>query len=254
MSYVQIIFSPTGGTEKAAHAITRNWSDDVKTIDLCDPSMDFSQCAISPEDVVLIALPSYGGRVPELVAARLRQVRGNGARCILTCVYGNRAYEDTLVEMEDIAKECGFTVFAAISAVAEHSIIHQYAAGRPDAQDEQLLKEFAGKIKAALDDPAHAVHLALPGNRPYKKQGGGQLVPKANNDCVKCGLCAKRCPTQAISKDHLETADADKCISCMRCVVKCPKGARKVNSVIVSAAALAIKKACSVRKECDLFL
>ena len=62
---------------------------------------------------------------------------GNGAKCTLVCVYGNRAYEDTLVEMENAAKECGFRVVAAIAAVAERSILPQYASNRPDAPDEK---------------------------------------------------------------------------------------------------------------------
>ena len=45
-----------------------------------------------------------------------------------------------------------------------------------------------------------------------------------------------------------------KCIGCMRCVKQCPHKARKVNGAMVSIAAMAIKKACSVRKENELFL
>lgn len=69
----------------------------------------------------------------------------------------------------------------------------------------------------------------IPGNRPYKKAGGAGLVPKATKDCISCGLCAKNCPAQAISRENLKTADSGKCISCMRCVALCPKSARKVN-------------------------
>ncbi len=201
----------------------------------------------------MTALPSYGGRVPGIAADRLRKIRGNGARCVLVCVYGNRAYEDTLVEMEDIARECGFVVTAAVSAVAEHSIAHQYAAGRPDEADLAQLEGFADKIKEKLDSGTCG-GLHIPGNRPYKKAGGGGLVPKATDDCVKCGLCAKQCPAGAIDPSDLKTADGKKCVSCMRCVVKCPKKARKVNGVMLSAVSLALKKACSERKDCELFI
>ncbi len=46
-----------------------------------------------------------------------------------------------------------------------------------------------------------------------------------------------------------ETSAKKKCISCMRCVNNCPYFARKVNGAMVSIASLAIKKACTVRKE-----
>ena len=247
MNTVEIIFSPTGGTEKVAHIIRRQWSESTIKIDLSDPESDFSGCAISKEDQVLVAMPSFGGRAPAIAIERLKKISGNGAKCTLVCVYGNRAYEDTLAEMEDTAKECGFQVVAAVAAVAQHSIIPQYAANRPDASDEKQLEQFAQQI-ANKTKPAASV----PGNRPYKKAGGAGLVPKPSKDCVKCGVCAKNCPVQAIDPLTL-SADTKKCISCMRCVKQCPHNARKANGAMVSIAAMAIKKACSVRKENELF-
>lgn len=255
MRYVQVVFSPTGGTQKVADAVTKEWGARIERVDLSDAKLDFSTVSFEESDVVLVAVPSYGGRVPEVAAERLRQIHGNHAQCVIVCVYGNRAYEDTLVELQDIAGECGFCVTAAISAVAEHSIMHQYAAGRPDAQDIEELHDFAKKIQAKLEKKdATSRVLALPGNRPYKKAGGAGLIPKADKECGGCGLCAEGCPAQAISKDNIKTADSAKCISCMRCVVLCPKSARKVNSAMVSAVALMIKKACSEKKGNELFL
>lgn len=48
--------------------------------------------------------------------------------------------------------------------------------------------------------------------------------------------------------------DRDKCISCMRCVAVCPHKGRKVSPVMLFAANLMLKKACSIRKENELFL
>ncbi len=248
MNVFEIIFSPTGGTEKVAHIIGGAWSEHTAKIDLCDPKTDFTKYEIGKEDMALIAMPSFGGRAPAIAVERLKQITGNGGKCTLVCVYGNRDYEDTLVEMEDAAKACGFRVVAAIAAVAEHSIIPKYAAGRPDTADKKQLEGFADQILNE-SSPVNAI----PGNRPYKKAGGGGLVPKAGKSCTKCGLCAKSCPTGAIDPATL-AADSKKCISCMRCVKQCPHNARKVNKAMVSVAALAIKKACSVRKENELFL
>ncbi len=255
MKLVQIVFSPTGGTQKVADIITEEWKGEVAHIDLSDAGVDYSRAIIGQEDIALVAVPSYGGRVPGLAAERLRKIQGHHARCIIVCVYGNRAYEDTLVELKDIVENCGFSTVAAVSAVAEHSIMHQYAAGRPDKKDTEELHGFAKTIYGKLmADGLPSSVLEVPGNRPYKKVGGVGLVPKATKDCVSCGLCAEKCPAQAISRDDLKTADPKKCISCMRCVVRCPKSARKVNGAMVSAAALAIKKACSERKDNELFI
>lgn len=248
MKVVEIIFSPTGGTEKVAHMIGKKWGENAVKIDLSDSKIDFTKYEIDKEDMVLIAMPSFGGRAPAVAIERLKQISGNDAKCTLVCVYGNRAYEDTLVEMEDAALESGFRVIAAVAAVAEHSIIPQYAANRPDASDEAQLADFAERILQKDGNVA-----SIPGNRPYKKSGGAGLVPKVTKDCVKCGLCGKICPVQAIAPETF-AADSQKCISCMRCVKQCPHNARKVNGAMVSVVAMAIKKACSVRKENELFL
>ena len=248
MNVVEIVFSPTGGTEKVVHTISGCWSKNPITIDLSNPQTDFTQYEIRKEDMVLIGMPSFGGRAPAVAIEGLKQIAGNGARCTLVCVYGNRAYEDTLVEMEDAAKECGFRVVAAIAAVAEHSILPQYATGRPDASDEKQLADFAAKITGKDSEIT-----SIPGNRPYKKSGGAGLVPKPTKECVKCGLCAEKCPVQAIDPASF-AADPKTCIGCMRCMKQCPKDARKVSGLMVSIAGMAIKKACSVRKENELYL
>ena len=124
---------------------------------------------------------------------------------------------------------------------------------REDSADRSQLSGFARKISEKLQSGS-LKKPAIPGNRPYKKAGGVGLVPKAGSSCTECGLCARQCPVQAIDPKSPRTADGKKCISCMRCVSICPQKARKVNGVMVSAAALAIKKACSVRKENELFI
>lgn len=253
MKLYDIVFSPTGGTKKVADYLTGALGGDVTTVDLSDSKQDFNAVSLTKEDVAVISVPSYGGRVPAVAVARLGMVHGNGARAVLVCVYGNRAYEDTLVELEDAAKQAGFQVIAAVAAIAEHSIARQFAAGRPDAQDAAQLSDFAKQIQHKLS-AADTSEPAIPGNHPYKKAGGTGMVPKATKECTNCGVCAAECPVQAIDKENPKKVDEKKCISCMRCMTVCPQGARKLNPVMLSAASLMLKKVCSERKECELFL
>lgn len=253
MKLYDIVFSPTGGTKKVADYLTGALAGDITTVDLTDSKQDFDAVSLTKEDVAVIAVPSYGGRVPAVAAERLGVVHGNGARAILVCVYGNRAYEDTLVELEDAAKRAGFQVIAAVAAIAEHSIARQFAAGRPDALDAAQLTDFAKQIQHKLSG-ADSSEPAIPGNRPYKKSGGVGMVPKATKECTNCGICAEKCPVQAIDRENPKKVDEKTCISCMRCVAVCPQGARKLNPIMLSAASLMLKKVCSERKKCELFL
>lgn len=251
MKISQIVFSPTGGTRRAADILTEAMGGEASLIDLS--RRDLSACELSSDDLAVIAVPSYGGRVPALAVERLSNVKGNGAGCVLVCVYGNRAYEDTLIELKDAAEKCGFNVIAAVAAVAEHSIARQYAAGRPDALDAKALQGFAAKILEKLNSGEKG-DVKVPGDRPYKKAGGSGMVPKAGKECVVCGLCAKVCPAGAISAEDPKITDGDKCISCMRCVAECPHSARRLNAAMAAAVSLALKAVCSERKDCELFI
>lgn len=253
MKLYNIVFSPTGGTQKVSSLLTNTLKGEVTPIDLTNSKQDFRAVQLTPDDVSVIAVPSYGGRVPAVAIDRLGSITGHGARAILVCVYGNRAYEDTLVELEDAAKQAGFQVIAAVAAIAEHSIARQFAANRPDTQDAQQLSAFAKKIQDKLSS-GNAAEPSIPGNRPYKKSGGAGMVPKPTKECTKCGVCVHECPVQAINPENPKKVDEKACISCMRCISVCPHAARRVNPVMLSAVGLALKKVCSERKENELFI
>lgn len=252
MKVIEIFFSPTGGTKKVTDTLAESLSGNIERADI---TVNDRACAVSvgKEDLCVIGVPSYGGRVPSIAAERISSVRGNGAKAVLVCVYGNRAYEDTLIELEDVAAKAGFEVFGAVAAVAEHSIVRTYGAGRPDEADRETLRAFARKITEKLQRGDLSVP-SLPGNRPYKKGGGGGIVPKPDKTCTKCGICAKNCPAGAIDGQNPAKVDKKKCISCMRCVFVCPHRARKVNPVMLAAVNVMLRKTCSERKAYEIYL
>ena len=135
MKIHEICFSPTGGTRRVAEILSQALANEIVPVDLTARDVDFRSVKLADGDVALIAVPSYSGRVPAVAATRLEMLCGNGARAILVCVYGNRAYEDTLAELRDTATRAGFRVVAAVAAVAEHSIVRHYGAGTHDAAD-----------------------------------------------------------------------------------------------------------------------
>lgn len=252
MTIHQIIFSPTGGTQRVSEILCQGMRKENIVTDLCVKAADIQLPSIQEDDLAIIAMPVYAGRVPALAVERLRMVNPNGAKCVVAAVFGNRAYDDVLLEMQDVASEIGFRVIAAVAAVAEHSIIRKYGKGRPDADDEQSLQKFGADImrKAEEDD---CTMPQVPGNHPYKK-AGKVPQPKGRRGCNRCGVCAKQCPTDAIPLSDPKAVDSAKCISCMKCVSVCPTGARNIGMIMNFLATQGLKKVCASRKENELYI
>lgn len=244
-------FSPTGGTERAVDLVSSAWAES-EDIDLSVFGADYSRYHFSPDELCIIGVPSYGGRVPAPALEHLARMKGDNTPAVLVAAYGNRAYDDTFLELKDTAEAAGFICIAAVAAVAEHSIARRYGAGRPDQTDEKVLKGFAEQIKERLRESEHPQSIAVPGNRPYRQFGGVPMKPKASAKCVGCGACARRCPAGAIPVQNPRLTDKERCISCMRCIQVCPVGARKCNPILTAVAANKLKKVCTERKENEL--
>lgn len=252
MSIYTMYFSPAKSTEQIVTIIGKEFGDCTK-IDLTRKDLD-SSYMFSKNDICIIGVPSYGGRVPSTALEKMDKFEGHQAKAILVVSYGNRAYDDTLRELQDFLSQRNFTCIGAIAAIAEHSIMHQFAAGRPDAADKKELTGFAKQILAKIDTAPERSTLKLPGNYPYREYHGLPLKPRASRQCTSCGLCAQLCPTGAIPKEAPATTNTSLCITCMRCVSVCPKKARSVSRLKCTLASFKMKKSCSGRKENALFL
>ena len=207
MGVYKTVFSPTGGTDKAAQCLAEEPGQEIKTVDLTDADADFTSVSLSEGDICVAAVPSFGGRVPKTAAERPEKIKGGTAAAIAVAVYGNRAYDDTLLELKNILKGCGFRCTAAVAAVAEHSIIHKFAAGRPDKKDMDQIKEFARRIRRKIEENGAAEDVSVPGGTPYVAYGGVPLKPSAKKGCTGCGLCAEECPVKAIPPQNPAMTD-----------------------------------------------
>ena len=215
-------FSPTGGTKKVAGAIAAGLNTPVVEMDLTKAE---SAVTLGDNDALMAVLPVFAGRVPQISLERLAALRGNGQKAVAVVVYGNREFDDALLETKDALEASGFRVVAAAAFIAEHSVARSIAAGRPDAEDEAICRQFASDVMAKADD---AVPVQVPGNVPYKELKPSAFHPAASEACAKCGVCAQQCPVGAIPLDDPSQTNNDVCINCMRCVEACPVGSRSL--------------------------
>ena len=250
-------FSPTGGTRKAAEIIGRALDPQATEIDLSTPNSVVTPLDLSHDEVLLAAVPVYGGRVPAIALERLKRITGHDTPAIPVVVYGNRDYDDALLELKTALEANGFRPVAGVASIAKHSIMRVYATGRPDEADEHLLRQFAARIADKLDavkSGTAPAPIEVKGNPQYKPYNGVPLKPHASRACNRCGTCAALCPAGAIPLDDPSKTDTSKCISCMRCIAVCPQQARKVSKLKVALSIRMLKKACESRKEPELFI
>lgn len=264
----QIVFSPTGTTRKIIEAITvglvpESWSQ----MDLTYPTSDQASAATRAkgEEFVLIGTPVYAGRVPNLTLERLRSsVQGKGRRAVLVVVYGNRAYDDALLELYNVAVDLGFVPIAAAAFVGEHSFSSPdwpVGQGRPDKLDLEMATKFGEsvhkKLLAMTSLADNATRLCVPGNFPYRD--GVQpapISPETEPDkCILCGECIRSCPNSAISVvNEMIKTDKMQCLRCCACTRICPTGARVMIHPKVLELGRTLHEKCGARREPEWYL
>jgi len=236
--------------------------DTMESVDLTPPEMKTGAAETISDELVLLGAPVYSGRIPPQAAERIRRFQGGHTPAVVVVVYGNRAYDDALLELRDIAVAAGFRPIAAAAFIGEHSFADAatpIALGRPDRNDLETARKFGESIRKKLDAmntlDADAV-LQVPGNYPYKERQKRQPVsPITREDvCIKCGRCAEVCPEAAITFADTVITETAACIRCYACVKNCPTGARRMEDPGLRESAKRLYETCSARKEPEIFM
>lgn len=249
-----ITFSPTHTSKKVGEAIVRGLNvEQVNVEDLTQPCDIQKELPINA--LAVIALPVYGGHIPPLAIERMKGIHANHTPAVIVVVYGNRAYEHALQELDSLAVSLGFRVIAGGTFIGEHSYSSErypIASGRPDKDDVAYAELFGKKVRTKIENASDSEHLygvdVKRIQRPHqpffpllrflyeviKFRRSGETVsstPQVDPAlCNHCGLCVRHCPTGAIAKDDECHTDAAKCIRCCACVKDCPQKARTFNT------------------------
>jgi ferredoxin len=258
-----VYFSPTRTTQKILEGIARGTEiDTVEHLDLTPPEANTPELDERQDELFILGVPVYSGRVPLEAAARMQRLKANRIPAVIVVVYGNRAFEDALLELKDLARKSGFVPVAGGAFIGEHSFANDdtpIAGGRPDTEDLIKATEFGLKIRRKMNDIDsidEVPPLEVPGNNPYRKRNKPQEISPSTQEelCTLCKTCASVCPVAAITVESSVETDKLACILCCACVKNCPTGARVVEEPWLKKMGERLWANCQIRKEPEIFL
>lgn len=251
-----VYFSAAGTTKQVMEAIADSLPPMERTeVDLLRNPLTQELC-LEREDLLLLGMPVYAGVIPEHCLSMLKYLKGKGGPAILAAVYGNRDYDDALLQMRDLTTEAGFQPIAAGAFVAQHSIFPKVGAGRPDQKDLEWIQEFSKTCSDLLKQPIDSLgQLSVKGSPDYSKRYPVKIPfkPTGNKSCTSCGTCVSICPMKAIPSANPRQTDESLCISCGACIAACPAGARGYHQAAYPAAAVGFGLKCAHRQEPEAF-
>ncbi|MGI6177821.1 MAG: EFR1 family ferrodoxin [Eubacterium sp.] len=242
-----VYFSPTGSTEKVcltlAETIAERLGAKVHTDDFTLPAARTEKRVYKPADLVVFAVPTYAGRIPNKILPFIRElfaVEGVApVPAIAAVTFGNRSFDSSLAELRDELKSLGFAPLAGAAAACCHAFA-DIGTGRPDEEDIAAITSLASEAAdflRSVEKPADISDFTVEGRdtvepyyKPLREDGQPAMFLKAKpltspDLCDKCGSCARVCPMGSISAEDPSDVPGI-CIKCQACVVKCPKKAK----------------------------
>jgi ferredoxin len=253
-----VCFSPTGTTKAIIQGVARGIHQrSVELIDITKPQARKQPLQTLEDELLVVAVPVYVGRVPALVNEWLHTIEARHSPTVCIVVYGNRDYDDALLELKDTLIKRGCIPIACAAYIGEHSFSNSetpIAVARPDACDLHHAELFGRKIAEKLmsissSDLISDIH--VPGSYPYRGATKTWVVDfiAVSDQCSQCGVCAEVCPVGAVDLENSTVIDKEKCILCCACIKRCPQKAKTVKPGLVKDAAVRVSERFKERKE-----
>ena len=257
-----VYFSPTGTTKAVVQGIASGINPDtMELIDITKPDARKQPLLTEEDELLIIAAPVYMGRIPALLNEWLNAIQAHNTPTVCVVVYGNRVFDNALLELKDIVTKSGCIPIAGAAYIGEHSFSNSEtpSIGRPDEDDLNQAKEFGQDIRKKLQSIASISQISkvdVPGSYPY--EGTTDLWDvdfiAVSDLCTQCGVCAEVCPVGAMDSQDSSLINQEKCITCCACLKRCPQNARTIKPGPVKEAQKRINTLFTERKKPEHFL
>lgn len=252
-----IYFSPTGTTKKTLENIAEGIGiNSYEVIDMSDFNTRWEKRTFCNEDLVIFGMPVYYGRLPVISKEIFDKIKANSIPVVPIVVYGNREYEDALLELKNELENVGFKAIAAAAFIGEHSLNSNLAKNRPDNFDKEKQIEFGRLIKEKYLGITNIdnADVQVPGKFPYKGYPDVPLAPQLVGECNNCKICSDNCPAFAIDPNNAKKVDNFRCILCFRCVRDCPNNSRDITNEKFKLGINSLQIYARIRKEPEIFI
>ena len=251
MSIVEIFFSPSATTKTVVDKIASNFTQDKEN---CNLLIFNDEKELSSDDIAIVGMPVFAGRIPKTARERLSKIKGNDTPAIAVANYGNAHVSDALLELVDLLGENNFNVVGAASTVSHHSIFDGVGLGRPDSDDLAKIDAFSKKCIEKIESGS-SLSSEIPGNKPYVDYKQLPFVVSCDDMlCAFCYDCVSICPEKAIPEDDPVDTDLDLCSRCTACIHICPEDARMFSGEAFEAKKPEFESANAERKEPEFYL
>lgn len=183
-------FSATNTTKKVVTQIARRLSQQtacpMEIYDFTHPQAPKTPKAFAAGRSGGIRNASLCRRVPNLLIRFVAAVQGNGALAVPVVCYGNRNYDDALMELRNTLEAGGFHTVAGGAFSASTPSPSTQAAGRPDRSDLTIASGFADQIfhKVEALTSGKPFPVAVKGNNPvgpYYTPGTAMETPSISS-------------------------------------------------------------------------
>lgn len=241
-----VYFSPVKNTRTVVTKIAKGLADQLELplelIDFTTPQNRGEGWKFEEDVLVVFGTPTFAGRIPNKALPFVQTLfEGNNTPAVAVVTFGNRSFDNSLIEVKNELENHNFRTFAAAAVACQHSFTKELAEGRPDLKDWDKINSFIGEVSSILKNTEKREDfvspVVVPGDDPLK----GYYVPlgvdgepvqflKAKpktieEACDHCGACAARCPVAAIDFED-ETKVPGTCIKCQACVKVCHTNAK----------------------------
>ncbi len=240
---IGVFFSPVGKTKETVLGIAKEISaylgKPMEPFNFTPPQNRQGIKEYKKTDFVVFGTPVYAGRIPNKLLSYVQNgFTGHGALALPVVTFGNRSFDNGLIELRNELENNGFHTIAGAAVSTSHAFSDKISPNRPDEQDWESLRSFARlAAKKALDLEEIPQPVQVPGENilthyytPLGTDGKPVSFLKAKPQtkldvCTHCGVCVAACPMGSISKEDPASVPGI-CIKCQACIQKCPSKAK----------------------------